>query len=243
MISPDGTHIAFDSDRSGDSEVWVCDKDGANALQLTSLGFARDAYWSPDSKSIVFEGRAGDRRLIFVIPAGGGRPRQVSTDEGYKPSWSRDGRWIYYLGRGTGRPQTWKIPAEGGTAIQLTRGGGGPGIESPDGKYFYYHLADAAEIWKVPVAGGEETVVMKEGPNFMNLWAIGPGGLYFSALTDRQMILKLFRFETGRINQIGAVDQKNPAPPRLSLPADGSWLLYDQVDRSESNIMLIENFH
>jgi hypothetical protein len=29
----------------------------------------------------------------------------------------------------------------------------------------------------------------------------------------------------------------------LSLPADGRWLLYDQFDRNESDIMLIEKFH
>ena len=33
-----------------------------------------------------------------------------------------------------------------------------------------------------------------------------------------------------------------PGPlTRLSLPADGRWLLYDQVDRNESDFMLIEN--
>jgi hypothetical protein len=38
----------------------------------------------------------------------------------------------------------------------------------------------------------------------------------------------------------------NAPPPgslaRLSIPADGRWLQYDQRDRSESDIMLIENF-
>lgn len=245
MLSPDGRHIAFGSDRSGTEELWVCDSQGANAVQLTSLGFARNPYWSPDSGNIVFEGRPGDRNLIFVIAAGGGTPRQLGSEEGHNPSWSRDGRWIYFYARRAGTIQTWKIPAQGGKEIQLTKHGGGAGIESMDGKCFYYHMAGAPELWKVPVEGGEEALVTRETPNFMNYWALGNQGLYFlePRVAEHQAILKLFRFETGRSSPVALLDEPFPySLSRLSLPADGRWLLYDQVDRSESDIMLIENF-
>jgi Tol biopolymer transport system component len=238
MLSPDGRHIAFTSDRSGATDVWVSDSQGANAVQLTSMRFARDPYWSPDSKNIVFEGRPGDGSLIFVIAAGGGKPRQLSSEEGYVPSWSRDGRWVYFFERKTGTVQAWKVPAEGGNAIQLTKHGGGPGIESVDGKYFYYHMAGALELWKVPVQGGDETLVMSEGPNFMNFWALGTQGLYFVGEAENQSILKLFRFETGQSRQLAVLAG---SPRRLSIPTDGRWLLYD-LNRNESDIMLIENF-
>jgi serine/threonine protein kinase len=244
MLSPDGRHIAFTSDRSGSSELWVCDSKGADAVQLTSLGFARNPYWSPDSRNIVFEGRQGGRNLLFVIPAGGGARRQLSQDEAYYPSWSRDRRWIYFYVRTSGAIETWKIPAAGGNGIQLTKGGGGPGVESVDGNYFYYHKSQ--EIWRVPVDGGEETLVTSEQTNFMNMWALGGQGIYFTEPrpTEHQMILKLFRFGSGQSGQIAVLDQPFPGSgTRLSLPADGRWLLYDQLDRDESDIMLVENFH
>ena len=244
MLSPDGRHIAFTSNRSGSSEVWVCDSQGANAVQLTSLGFARNPYWSPDSRNIVFEARPGDRNFLFVIAAGGGARRQLTSDEGYYPSWSRDGRWIYFYARTSGAIETWRILAEGGNGIQLTKRGGGPGIESADGRYFYYHKSQ--EIWKVPVEGGEETLVTSEQTNFMNMWALGGQGIYFTEprAAKHQMILKLFRFESGQSSQIAVLDQPFPGSgTRLSLPADARWLLYDQFDRDESDIMLIENFH
>jgi len=238
MISPDGSRIAFDSDRSGQKEVWVSESQGANPVQLTSMGFARDPYWSPDGKNIAFEGRPGERALIFVISASGGKPRQLSSEEGYKPSWSRNGRSIYFLSRDSGSAQTWKVPAAGGNAIQLTKRGGGPGIESMDGKYFYYHMA-TQELWKVPVEGGEEALVTREPVDFMNYWALGIKGLYFSGEANDQPILKLFHFETGQSSRLATLAG---SPRRLSLTSDGRWLLYDLQERGESDIQLIENF-
>jgi Tol biopolymer transport system component len=242
VVSPDGQHIAFTSDRSGSLEVWVCDGRGGNSVQLTSVGFARNPYWSPDSRSIVFEARPESRNLLFTIAAEGGSRRQLTSDEAYFPSWSRDGRWIYFYARTSGAIETWKIPAQGGKAIQLTKQGGGPGIESVDGRYFYYHKSQ--EIWKVAVGGGEETLVTREHTNFMNQWALGVQGLYFTEAraAEHRMILKLFEFRAGESSPIAEVDRPFPRAPRLSVPADATWLLYDQTDRQESDIMLIENF-
>jgi Tol biopolymer transport system component len=38
QLSPDGTRVVFESNRSGTHEVWVADRNGGNAFQLTSLG-------------------------------------------------------------------------------------------------------------------------------------------------------------------------------------------------------------
>ncbi len=50
QYSPDGRRIAFNSTRSGSYEIWVCDRDGANPVQLTSFGkgISARARWSPD---------------------------------------------------------------------------------------------------------------------------------------------------------------------------------------------------
>ena len=37
QFSPDGTKIVFSSARSGNYEIWVCDREGRNPVQLTSF--------------------------------------------------------------------------------------------------------------------------------------------------------------------------------------------------------------
>ena len=57
QFSPDGEKIAFESDRSGTHEIWICDRDGTNPIQLTNFGGPHVGWprWSPDGKQIVFE--------------------------------------------------------------------------------------------------------------------------------------------------------------------------------------------
>jgi hypothetical protein len=51
-------------------------------------------------------------------------------------------------------------------------------------------------------------------------------------------------FDTQRVTRIGALD-KEPVTfdgGALAVSPDGQWVLYPQVDRRESHIMLVENF-
>ncbi len=53
--SPDGTHLLFESDRSGTNQLWVLSLAGGEAVQLTTISTgAENGLWSPDGKHIAF---------------------------------------------------------------------------------------------------------------------------------------------------------------------------------------------
>ena len=54
--SPDGKRIAFDSQRSGNGDIYVMDVDGSNIVRLTSDSDVEEwPAWSPDGRSIVYQ--------------------------------------------------------------------------------------------------------------------------------------------------------------------------------------------
>lgn len=92
--SPDGSRLAFSSSNQGPTlDLYVCDANGRNrrCILRTDDRVESDATWSPEGAQILFaSGAAGSPRL-FVMPAAGGSPTQVSTGGGYasEPSWNR----------------------------------------------------------------------------------------------------------------------------------------------------------
>ncbi|HED64927.1 MAG TPA: hypothetical protein ENJ09_05150 [Planctomycetes bacterium] len=60
-VSPLGDRIVFTSTRSGDLELWTCDLDGSNLVQVTdTLGYDGGGFFSHDGKRIVFRATAFD---------------------------------------------------------------------------------------------------------------------------------------------------------------------------------------
>jgi tricorn protease len=102
--SPDGKHIAYWSDQSGEYELWLMETDKENAAKkLTDYGagYRYRPFWSPDSKKIAFIDKAM-RIKIFDITTN--QTTEVDRAlrythgalEGFTVSWSPDSRWMAY---------------------------------------------------------------------------------------------------------------------------------------------------
>jgi hypothetical protein len=92
--SPDGTKIAFLSDRDGSfSQIFTMNADGSNVLQLTHTGVSvanEDVDWSPDGTKIVFRtNRDGGNPEIYVMDANGNNQTNIAPNpwDEFGPSW------------------------------------------------------------------------------------------------------------------------------------------------------------
>lgn len=100
MLSPDGSRLLFESDRTGNWEIYTMRPDGTDLVRLTDNP-APDVtpIWSPDGKRIVFasERDAGDSE-IYVMNADGSGQRRLTRQPGddSHPHWSPDGARIVF---------------------------------------------------------------------------------------------------------------------------------------------------
>jgi len=241
QFSPDGRKLAFQSDRTGNEEVWTCDADGTNCQQLTFFQgpLCGTPRWSPDGRWIALDSRAEGTVQIYVMASDGGKPRRVTSGDAQNqlPSWSRDGRWIYFESDRSGQWRIWKVPPEGGSAVQVTKSAGGAAFESVDGKYLYITSSgnDGGPIFRMPVAGGPQVEVAPKvlwWPDF----SVTAKGVYF--LPDAKT-LQLLDAATGRITTVAKAEKGFGT---LSVSPDDAYMVFTEMESGGSEIMLVENF-
>ncbi len=260
QFAPDGERVAFTSHRSGHPEIWVVDEQGGHPLRLTSFGgegVVGAPRWSPDGRTIAFDfaAEAGNNVDIYVISALGGLPRRVTTSSAIDatPSWSKDGRWIYFASNRNGSWQVWRVPSSGeeaGSARQVSRKGGFAALESIDGRHVYFSrklgwLDPQNSLWRIPVEGGDEEVVIEGYRSSAVSWDLTAEGLYF---VDQEPTSSgtswVVRFQGFDRRHATVVAQLRHPPflggPAISVSRDGRWMLSTQ-SQGESDLMLVEN--
>jgi Tol biopolymer transport system component len=242
QYSPDGKRIVFHSTRSGASEIWVSDSDGAHAARLTGFNapITGSPRWSPDGEWIVFDSNKEGQFDVYRVRAGGGTPERLTDDPATDgvASYSRDGRSIYFMSSRAGSNQVWKMDANGRHPRQITRHGGYLAFESYDHRWLFYSRTDGdSPLYRVPVDGGEETQVLPRVNEFG--FCVTPGGILFSG-GERSEGIQFLSFQTGRVSPVFRPDRQMTVG--LSLSPDGRHLLFPQRESSGSDLMLVENF-
>jgi serine/threonine protein kinase len=243
QFSPDGRRIAFESSRSGNDEIWVCNSNGSSVEQLTSFRgpIAGTPRWSPGGETIVFDLRREGYSEIYVIPSEGGAPQRLTHKGGEVPSWSRDGKWIYFASKRSGPYQVWKIPVNGGAEVPVTRDGGFAAFESPDGFIYYAKSGSNTSLWKTPVNGGAEIQVLESLSDWSN-FAIIDEGIYFIPKPSSfgGFSIQFFSFLTLETTSVATIHK--PLFYGLAVSPDKRRILYTQTDEQGSDLMLVENF-
>ena len=145
--SPDGKHVAYFSDASGEYALHVAPQDGkgeAKAYPIKGSGFYERPSWSPDSKKIAFTDNA---RAYSWIDLDSGKVTPIASEAVYGPvntmslAWSPDSKWVAYTLTNKAYFQVLKLYSlEAGTSTTLTDGMAEVGEPAFDagGKYLYF---------------------------------------------------------------------------------------------------------
>jgi len=156
--SPDGKWIAYNSDVTGENELYVRAQDGkGDAVQLTSGAdtYYYTAKWSPDSKKLLWSDRLQRLRFVDVTTKTVTQVDQDKWGEIEIFNWSPDSQWIAW-GRpeenGLPRVNLYSLANKQQTAVTDNWYGSGEPIFSDDGKYL---LLGSARDFK-PSFGDEE---------------------------------------------------------------------------------------
>ncbi|HEY3930443.1 MAG TPA: winged helix-turn-helix domain-containing protein [Candidatus Koribacter sp.] len=246
QYSPDGKKIVFMANRGAGVNLWVCNTDGSEAHQITTLGDAGTPRWSPDGRLIAFDTHLSKASGIMVVGVDGDSPRLLMAggSNNSVPSWSRDGRFIFFASDRTGRFEVWKMPSQGGEATQITHEGGFSGFESPDGKTFYYARTQFPnpEIWSVPSGGGTEAPLpFSVKPVTWAAWGISQNSIYFVEEGPQNVAeLSAVDVTSRSLRQITSLGR---FPFWLAVNADASKVAFDRQDsESASSVMQLEDF-
>jgi Tol biopolymer transport system component/DNA-binding winged helix-turn-helix (wHTH) protein len=257
--SPDGKRLAFTSNRSGAEEIWIANADGSNPMKMTSMNgpLCANPRWSPTGHAVLFSSRREGSQDLYLLSPDTRRLDRITDHPGEEaqPRWSRNGEWIYFASNRTGRPEVWRMSAAGGPAVQITQHGGVTATESPDRRFLYYakHWISPTSIWRVPVDGGEETLVVDGVSNSLN-FVVADRGLYFLAVAEstprppaavfhratQRTSIDFFEYATGKRTTLFEVGKQ--AWVGMALSPDERSLLYSVMDSAGGNLMLVENF-
>ncbi len=121
--SPDGSHIAFRSQRDGNDEIYVMNTDGTCQRNLTN-DIVNDwsPAWSPDGKHIAFARFFDGNPFtdLAVINVDGTDLRRLTTASGEYPTWSPDGTRIAFSTARDGNYEIYVMNVDSTKQIRLT---------------------------------------------------------------------------------------------------------------------------
>lgn len=200
VISPDGTKIAFTSNRDGNFEIYVMNIDGSNPTRLTNNpAFDGTPAFSPDGTKIAFVSTRDGKAEIYLMNADGSGQTRVTNDEftNSQPVFSPDSTKIVYLSGAT----IARINTDGTNRVSLTPvlfNLQAPAI-SPDGARIAFSAGTGNTI------GVDIMVMNADGSNRINLTSTdGPSEIKPGFSPDGSKIVYLRQQDIYTMNADGS---------------------------------------
>lgn len=235
--SPDGERIAFNSDRTGDMNIFLHSLRDGNTQQLTrGAGGDFQANWSPDARQLVFFSSRSGHGAIWKIDIASGDLTQLTRGKSLdiNPFFSPDGNHVVYQSDASGRLEVWTMRSDGSEPRQRTDVG--------VGGHFMRWLADGFIYFRCP-AQGMMRVKPGEAPEFFSK----NGGAHISFAPDASKFVDVVAHKVLWLYGRDGSEQKlfafDDADIRIDYPVwspDGKWLLFDRFRPEGGDIWIAE---
>jgi tricorn protease len=212
-------------------DLWMVPATGGTATRLTAHpGVEVFAKFSPDGKWIAFTGQYDGDEQVYVIPSGGGEPKQLTFYPARGPlaprwgydnqvyGWSNDGKYVIFRslrdGWALGLSRLYRVSVDGGPAEALPMPQSGAGTYSPGGNQIVYSPLARDFRTEKRYSGGQANVLyifdtethqakrITEGPRASRdpMW-IGKD-IYFSSDRDGHFNLYAYNTDSAKTTQV-----------------------------------------
>jgi len=248
--SPDGSFVAFVSNRSGSPEVWVARRDGTGTKKVTENSHVSSIpRWSPDGARLVYgaaappdQAAAGSALYgLYIAPIAGAAPSRVhlGVQSASDPSWSPDGQWIYYWSGS----QIWRTRPDG-TGSNLVGEHPAhfvrPGILE-GGRMYYTRSGQPFALCRASVETGKEELLVDALAT--PFFSVTRKFVYFIKLTDRNLYaLPVFGGPERRLGRLPESEGIGRIILGISVSPDDASIVWAITNGQQLDLQLVRDF-
>ncbi len=213
--------------------------------------YVADLMLSPDGTAIAYTQGAGagvNASDIYVVPAGGGRSRRLTSDGRILSglAWTADGREIVFSSNRGGLSRLWRISLSGGTPALVNGVGEGaysPTISTKGDRLVYVNARDDANLWRAPgpVWKGRPPPPTKIVASSRTDYeaAYSPDGKRIAFTSDRSGSMEIWTCNSDGTNQAELTSLKAADAGSPSWSPDGQTIAFDARLEGHGDIFVV----